>query len=156
VVVAPEREVERVIISTAALGPPEKSRHLVRELGEQVVVGLAARASHIVAEDSTASTELGLDGAARAAVDGGVSRLIYTDVLRDGALGVPVLRGLEARLSLGVPALVAGGVTAYPGLDPLRDQGTVAVVVGRALLDRQIFLAGAIEVAPGLGPFAQD
>jgi phosphoribosylformimino-5-aminoimidazole carboxamide ribotide isomerase len=109
-----------------------------------------------VAEDSTASTELGLDGAARAAVDCGVSRLIYTDVLRDGALGVPVLRGLEAGLSLGVPVLVAGGVTAYPGLDPLRDQGTEAVVVGRALLERQIFLAGAIEVAPGLGPFAQD
>ena len=97
-------------------------------------------------------TGMGLMDAARRVVETGVSRLIYTDVLRDGTLSGPGLAGLERLLPLGVPVMVAGGVATYRDLERLRGAGAEAAIVGRALLDGTISLPAAIAAAGGAAP----
>jgi phosphoribosylformimino-5-aminoimidazole carboxamide ribotide isomerase len=144
--------VERVVISTAALGDPAQLRRLVTEFDSQLVVSLDARAGDVVTEGWTVGTGMGLMDAARRVVETGVSRLIYTDVLRDGTLSGPGLAGLERLLPLGVPVMVAGGVTTYQDLERLRGAGAEAAIVGRALLDGTISLPAAIAAAGGAAP----
>lgn len=144
--------VERVVISTAALGDPAQLRRLVTEFDSQLVVSLDARAGDVVTEGWMVGTGMGLMDAARRVVETGVSRLIYTDVLRDGTLSGPGLAGLERLLPLGVPVMVAGGVATYRDLERLRGAGAEAAIVGRALLDGTISLPAAIAAAGGAAP----
>jgi phosphoribosylformimino-5-aminoimidazole carboxamide ribotide isomerase len=147
---------DRVIISTAALGPQENVRMLLIEFGDRLVVSLDVRETTIVTDGWTASSEVGLRQAGRAMVDCGASRLIYTDVLRDGTLGGPGVDGLELLLPLGVPVMVAGGVGSDQDLASLRDRGAEAAIVGRALLDGTISLSHAIQVGSPLSSAAAD
>jgi len=138
--------VDRVIVSTAALGPPDRLRRLVREFGDRMVVSLDARATTIVTDGWTASSDVRLEQAGQAMVECGVARLIYTDVLRDGTLSGPGVDGLELLLPLGVPVMVAGGISGDRDLASLRDRGAEAAIVGRALLDGTMPLGRAIQV----------
>jgi phosphoribosylformimino-5-aminoimidazole carboxamide ribotide isomerase len=83
-------------------------------------------------------------------VDSGVARLIHTDVARDGMLAGPGLAGLSELTTLGVPVMVAGGVSSYQDLKQIREGGAEAAIVGRALLDGTITLPAAIAAAGGV------
>ena len=86
----------------------------------------------------------------RRMVDSGVARLIHTDVARDGMLAGPGLAGLSELTTLGVPVMVAGGVSSYQDLKQIREGGAEAAIVGRALLDGTITLPAAIAAAGGV------
>ncbi|MGB9483925.1 MAG: 1-(5-phosphoribosyl)-5-[(5-phosphoribosylamino)methylideneamino] imidazole-4-carboxamide isomerase [Candidatus Dormiibacterota bacterium] len=142
--------VDRVVISTAAMGDPGLLERLLREFGSQLVVSLDVRANRLVTEGWTVETGQGLRDAARRLVDAGVSRLVHTDVKRDGMLGGPGLAGLQELTSLGVPVMVAGGVSGYQDLKELRAGGAEAAIVGRALLDGVLTLPKAMVAAGGV------
>jgi phosphoribosylformimino-5-aminoimidazole carboxamide ribotide isomerase len=144
-----ELGIDRVVISTAAMAEREGLVRLVREFGSQLVVSLDARANQVVMEGWTVGTGMGLMDAARHTVDAGVSRLIYTDVLRDGTLTGPGMAGLGQLLSLSVPVMVAGGVSSIEDVRQLHAAGAEAAIVGRALLDGKIQLPAAILAAGG-------
>jgi len=144
--------VDRVVISTAAMGDQSLLERLLREFGSQLVVSLDVRADEVVTEGWTFATGRGLRDTARRLVDAGVSRLIHTDVQRDGMLGGPGLSGLNELTSLGVPVMVAGGVSSYQDLKELRAGGAEAAIVGRALLDGTLTLPAALVAAGGVAP----
>lgn len=135
--------VDRVVISTAAMGDRDRLARLIREFGSQLAVSLDVRGGQVVTEGWTVGTGSGLVETARRLVDAGVGRLIHTDVVRDGMLAGPGLAGLEELTSLGVPVMVAGGVSGYRDLEQLRAGGAEAAIVGRALLDGSITLRAA-------------
>ncbi|MGC2191186.1 MAG: 1-(5-phosphoribosyl)-5-[(5-phosphoribosylamino)methylideneamino] imidazole-4-carboxamide isomerase [Candidatus Dormiibacterota bacterium] len=144
--------VDRVVISTAAMGDRRVLEQLVREFGSQLVVSLDVRSEQVVTEGWRVGTGQGLREAARRMVDAGVARLIHTDVVRDGMLSGPGLGGLSELTDLGVPVMVAGGVSSYQDLEQIRDGGAEAAIVGRALLDGTITLSAAIVAAGGVAP----
>lgn len=124
----------RVVLGTAALESPALLREACARHGERIVVGLDARDGMVavrgwIATSSTPAVEL-----ARAAIEAGASRLIFTDIATDGMLSGPNLGGLRALIAaVQVPVIASGGVATIEHLVALRDTGAEAAIVGKAL-----------------------
>ena len=78
--------------------------------------------------------------------DAGVAAIIYTDILRDGAMKGPNIEATEALArAVTIPVIASGGVSTLADLVALRDTGVIAgAISGRALYDGAIDLAEAI------------
>ncbi|MCB2160139.1 MAG: 1-(5-phosphoribosyl)-5-((5-phosphoribosylamino)methylideneamino)imidazole-4-carboxamide isomerase, partial [Rhodobacteraceae bacterium] len=78
--------------------------------------------------------------------DAGVAAIIYTDILRDGAMKGPNIAATEALArAVTIPVIASGGVSSLDDLVALRDTGVIAgAISGRALYDGAIDLGRAI------------
>lgn len=77
--------VSRVVIGTAAYDNPELLRGLCEEFPGKVVVGIDARAGKVAVQGWTETTAMDAGELARRCERDGASRIIYTDISRDGA-----------------------------------------------------------------------
>ena len=113
---------------------------------DRVVFGTAAIADPGVVQEAARLWPDAVELARR--VKGwGVSRIQYTDVMRDGKLTGPNLPGIEAMArEAGLPITASGGVsvlddlTRVAALEPL---GVDEVIVGKALYEKRFTLAQA-------------
>ncbi len=137
-----EAGVERVILGTAAIETPSLVRQACALYGDRVAVALDAKNGIVMIHGWTeASGEPALDVASHM-VDAGVSRLIYTDISRDGTLTEPNFDSVSQFVaSAGVPVVASGGISRAEHLVRLRNLGAEGAVVGRALY------TGAIRMA---------
>ena len=146
-----EAGITRVILGSAALKNPALVREACREFPGHVAVGIDARDGMVAAEgwaetSSVSAAELGLRFE-----DAGVSAIIYTDIARDGmlsGLNLEQTAALAARLR--TPIIASGGVGRLDDLVALRQAASVSrgtiegVIVGRALYDGRVDVAGAL------------
>jgi len=146
-----EQGADRVIFGTAAVARPGVVQEAVRLWPEAVAVAVDAREGKVaVAGWNEVTTVDALDLATQ--VKGwGVPRIQYTDVVRDGALVGPNLKGIEqlARWA-GLWITAAGGVSSLDDLRALRELEPLAVdeaIVGKALYESRFTLAEAQEAA---------
>lgn len=139
----------RVILGTAALVPQFLSA-AVAEFGDRIAVALDAREGRVAVNGwQTTSALTVLDAAARL-VGAGASRLIYTDVTRDGMLAGPDLAGLAAVMDRArVPVILSGGFTSLADLQAAAAAGAEGAIVGRALYDGRLSLADAVRAIAG-------
>jgi phosphoribosylformimino-5-aminoimidazole carboxamide ribotide isomerase len=89
-------------------------------------------------------------------LDAGASRLVVTDVLRDGTGSGPnvdLMRRLRGRYPTAV-LVAAGGVGTARDLRALAGLGIDAAIVGRALFDGSLPVAEALEACAARGPTA--
>ena len=79
--------------------------------------------------------------------DDGVAAIIYTDILRDGAMQGPNIAATEALArTVTIPVIASGGVSTLADLTALRDTGVISgAISGRALYDGAIDLAEALK-----------
>ena len=76
-------------------------------------------------------------------VRAGVTRVLYTDVGRDGMLGGPDIDGTRAVAKI-VSVLASGGVSSAAQLHALRDAGAEGAIIGTALYEGRLTLADAL------------
>jgi phosphoribosylformimino-5-aminoimidazole carboxamide ribotide isomerase len=81
--------------------------------------------------------------------DAGSSHIIYTDIVRDGALSGPNL-GATAQLAeaISIPVVLSGGMHSHEDLKAaakLESKGVKAVILGRSIYEGTIDLAKAVE-----------
>ncbi len=141
-----ETGVERVIISTLATRDPESIRTLAREFGSsRVMPGVDAKKGQIAVHGWQDTAGDYLDWAERFEKLGAGS-LLYTNVDVEGLqLGVrfePVKRLIE---HVGIPVVVAGGISSATDIAGLRDAGAYGAVLGSALYSGKILLKEALE-----------
>jgi phosphoribosylformimino-5-aminoimidazole carboxamide ribotide isomerase len=144
-----ERGVARVVVGTAATESPAEAASWAARFGPRLVFSLDTRDRRVLRRgwrDDSGEEPVGLAQKLR---DLGARRFIHTDTVRDGTLRGPDLSGLTALLPLGVPVLVAGGVSTYADLEAIREAGAEGAIVGRALLEGRIELGSALTVAAG-------
>jgi phosphoribosylformimino-5-aminoimidazole carboxamide ribotide isomerase len=83
----------------------------------------------------------------------GATRIIYTDISRDGMLtGVNVAATLQLARKSGLKVIASGGVRGMEDLvelKPVADQGIEGVIIGKALYTGAITLKDALRVARG-------
>jgi phosphoribosylformimino-5-aminoimidazole carboxamide ribotide isomerase len=141
----------RAVIGTAALDPQTLGPAL-REHGGRVAVALDVRDGHVAVSAWTETTPLPVVEAAARLQDAGVTRLVYTDINRDGMLSGPNLDGLR-RLSAAtsLPIILSGGIGRGDDVRAAAAAGADGVIVGRALYDGTLTLAGAHQAARGAG-----
>ena len=140
--------VSRVIIGTAAYDNAEFLRTLCKKFPEQVVVGIDARDGKVAVKGWKETTSMDAVELAKRCEQDGASRIIYTDISRDGTReGVNIDETLKITRAVNIPIIASGGVATLEdirGLLPLEREGVEGVIVGKALY------SGAFSFAEGM------
>ena len=138
----------RVILGTVAVENPGLVRDAARAFPGQVAVGLDARGGKVATRGWAEETDIMVTDLARQFEDAGIAAIIYTDILRDGAMQGPNVAATAALArAVSIPVIASGGVSSLDDLRALKDTGVIAgAISGRALYDGAIDLAEAMAL----------
>jgi phosphoribosylformimino-5-aminoimidazole carboxamide ribotide isomerase len=138
---------DRVVVGTRAAEEPDVLAQWAEELGaEHLVVGVDARAGRVATHGWRTLTDLTVVDLCVRLSRGGVRRVVYTDVGRDGVLGGPnVETTREVAQVIGV--IGSGGVTTVEHLRALAEAGAEGAIIGTALYEGRLQLTDALAVA---------
>ena len=142
-----EKGLARVILGTVAVENPELVREAAREFPGKVAVGIDARNGRVATKGWAEETDVMVTDLARSFEDAGVAAIIYTDIMRDGAMKGPNIEATaDLARAVSIPVIASGGVSSMADLIALRDCGVAlnGAISGRALYDGAIDLAEAL------------
>ena len=129
--------VSRVVVGTAAYHDAEFLRTLCKNFPGKIVVGIDARQGKVAVKGWKETTSMDAVELAKRCEQDGASRIIYTDVSRDGTgEGVNIDETLKIARSVKIPIIASGGVASLDDirlLIPLEKEGVEGVIVGKAL-----------------------
>ncbi|NLZ93038.1 MAG: 1-(5-phosphoribosyl)-5-[(5-phosphoribosylamino)methylideneamino]imidazole-4-carboxamide isomerase [Firmicutes bacterium] len=145
--------VSHVILGTVAVTDPDVVAALCAQYPGRIIVGIDARVGRVairgwLEEVTVSAVELAVQMA-----EIGVREIIYTDILRDGALQGPNLADLR-KMAQSVPlsVIASGGIASLQdivNLLPLEPLGLTGVIIGKALYSGHIRLQDALAVTAG-------
>ena len=147
-----EMGVDSVILGTVAVENPELVRKAIEKYGpEKVIAGIDAR-------NGIVSTRGWTEDGGRSAVELGcemrelgVTRIIYTDISRDGMLtGVNITETERMARKTGLKITASGGISSLDDIRTLKQiecLGVDSVITGKALYEGKFGLEEAIEAA---------
>jgi phosphoribosylformimino-5-aminoimidazole carboxamide ribotide isomerase len=146
-----DRGLTRVILGTVAVENPDLVRQAARAFPNQVAVGLDARNGFVATKGWALETDINVTDLARSFEDAGIAAIIYTDILRDGAMKGPNIAATESLArAVNIPVIASGGVSSLADLKALKATGVISgAISGRALYDGAIDLATALSVLKG-------
>ena len=139
----------RVILGTVAVENPDLVREAAREFPGKVAVGIDARNGKVATKGWAEETDVKVTDLAKSFEDAGVAAIIYTDIMRDGAMKGPnVSATAELANAVSIPVIASGGVSSLDDLRALKSCGANlnGAISGRALYDGAIDLAEALAV----------
>ncbi|MFK7745935.1 MAG: 1-(5-phosphoribosyl)-5-[(5-phosphoribosylamino)methylideneamino]imidazole-4-carboxamide isomerase [Roseobacter sp.] len=141
-----DKGLARVILGTVAVENPQLVREAARAFPGKVAVGIDARNGFVATKGWAEETDVKVIDLARSFEDAGVSAIIYTDILRDGAMGGPnIAATAELARAVDIPVIASGGVSSMADLTALKETGVISgAISGRALYDGAIDLAAAL------------
>ncbi|WP_390914179.1 1-(5-phosphoribosyl)-5-[(5-phosphoribosylamino)methylideneamino]imidazole-4-carboxamide isomerase [Pseudosulfitobacter sp. SM2401] len=141
-----DKGLARVILGTIAVENPDLVREAARKFPGQVAVGIDARNGRVATKGWAEETDVMVTDLAKSFEDAGVAAIIYTDILRDGAMGGPNIEATEALArAVSIPVIASGGVSSMADLTALKATGVISgAISGRALYDGAIDLNTAL------------
>ncbi|WP_187432026.1 1-(5-phosphoribosyl)-5-[(5-phosphoribosylamino)methylideneamino] imidazole-4-carboxamide isomerase [Roseobacter fucihabitans] len=143
-----EKGITRVILGTVAVENPDLVRQAARRFPGHVAVGIDARNGLVATKGWATETDVQVTDLAKSFEDAGVAAIIYTDILRDGAMGGPNIEATAVLArAVSIPVIASGGVSSLQDLIALRDCGADlnGAISGRALYDGAIDLKAALS-----------
>ena len=143
-----DKGLARVILGTVAVENPDLVCEAAKEFPGKVAVGLDARNGFVATRGWAEETDVLVTDLAKSFEDAGIAAIIYTDILRDGAMKGPNIAATEALArAVNIPVIASGGVSSIDDLKALKDTGVIAgAISGRALYDGAIDLTSALEM----------
>ena len=145
--------VSRAVIGTAAYDNAEFLRTLCRKFPGKIVVGIDARQGKVAVKGWKETTAMDAVALARRCAQDGASRIIYTDIDRDGTrAGVNLDGTRKIARAVKIPIVASGGVATLDDvrrLLPLEKEGVEGVIVGRALYNGSFTLREAMALCGG-------
>jgi phosphoribosylformimino-5-aminoimidazole carboxamide ribotide isomerase len=146
-----DKGLARVILGTIAVENPDLVREAARLFPNQVAVGIDARNGRVATKGWAEETDVMVTDLAKSFEDAGVAAIIYTDILRDGAMGGPNIEATEALArAVSIPVIASGGVSSMEDLTQLKATGVISgAISGRALYDGAIDLQAALSTLKG-------
>ncbi|MSQ42470.1 MAG: 1-(5-phosphoribosyl)-5-[(5-phosphoribosylamino)methylideneamino]imidazole-4-carboxamide isomerase [Dehalococcoidia bacterium] len=140
--------VSRVVLGTAAVRDPQLLREAVALARDRLIVSVDARDGLVRLQGWMEATALTALAWIAQLAQLGVTRVVYTDIARDGRLEGPNVEMYERLLSqTSVAVIAAGGVTTTGDVERLSACGVEAAIIGRALYTGDIELARAMAAA---------
>ena len=142
-----DKGLARVILGTVAVENPDLVREAARAFPGKVAVGLDARNGRVATRGWAEETDMMVTDLAKSFEDAGIAAIIYTDIMRDGAMKGPNIDATaDLARAVDIPVIASGGVSSMDDLIALRDTGVIAgAISGRALYDGAIDLAAAMK-----------
>jgi phosphoribosylformimino-5-aminoimidazole carboxamide ribotide isomerase len=139
--------VKRVILGTVAVEKPEMVAELCQKFGEAIAVGIDARDGYVAKRGWLEDTDIDALVLARKMASLGVSRIIYTDIKRDGTLTEPDFEAIGRMVKgVNIPVIAAGGISRLEHLERLKELGVAGAIIGRALYTGDIDLRQALKL----------
>ena len=152
--------VTRVILGTVAVQNPDLVEEMIGRFGpERIVVGIDARDGQVATHGWLRTSDTTAIALGQAMRSKGVSRIVYTDIARDGMLtGVNVEATAELAFATGLEVIASGGVASLEDIvrlgasrsDPPGSGSTgqiEGVIIGQALYTGAVSLPDAIHTA---------
>ncbi len=142
--------VAKVIIGSKAAIDPNLIRDAIGKFNEKIIVGIDAKGGKVAVWGWQQMTEYTALDLAQEMKRSGVTRIIYTDIAKDGMLEGPnfdAVRDFTQAIKLEV--IAAGGVTIVDDIKKLmafEKMGLKGVIVGKAIYTGKIDLAEAIKM----------
>ncbi|MFV1600694.1 MULTISPECIES: 1-(5-phosphoribosyl)-5-[(5-phosphoribosylamino)methylideneamino]imidazole-4-carboxamide isomerase [unclassified Phaeobacter] len=147
-----DKGLARVILGTVAVENPDLVREAARAFPGKVAVGIDARNGRVATKGWAEETDVMVTDLAKSFEDAGVAAIIYTDILRDGAMKGPNIEATaDLANAVSIPVIASGGVSSLDDLQALKSCGAPlnGAISGRALYDGAIDLAQALKVLKG-------
>jgi len=142
-----DKGLTRVILGTVAVGNPDLVREAARAFPNQVAVGIDARNGRVATKGWAEETDVMVTDLAKSFEDAGVAAIIYTDIMRDGAMGGPNIEATaDLARAISIPVIASGGVSSLADLKALKATNVISgAISGRALYDGAIDLSEALK-----------
>ena len=144
-----DKGLARVILGTVAVENPDLVREAAKEFPGKVAVGIDARNGRVATKGWAEETDVMVTDLAKSFEDAGVAAIIYTDIMRDGAMKGPNVEATaDLANAVSIPVIASGGVSSLDDLRALKSCGAAlnGAISGRALYDGAIDLAEALNV----------
>ncbi|WP_282094583.1 1-(5-phosphoribosyl)-5-[(5-phosphoribosylamino)methylideneamino]imidazole-4-carboxamide isomerase [Epibacterium ulvae] len=144
-----DKGLARVILGTVAVENPDLVKDAARNFPGKVAVGIDARNGKVATKGWAEETDVLVTDLAKSFEDAGVAAIIYTDILRDGAMKGPNVQATaDLARAVSIPVIASGGVSSLADLEALKSCGAPlnGAISGRALYDGAIDLKEALEV----------
>jgi len=140
--------IDCVLFGTAALSTPDVVEEACRRFPGHIAVGIDARDGKVAVQGWTETSSTTAIDLARRVEALGVSRIIYTDISRDGTQqGVNVEQTRAVAEAISIPVTASGGVGSLDDILALKKHeacGINSVIVGRAIYTGAVQLRDAI------------
>lgn len=140
--------IERVILGTVAVEDTEMVKAACNKYAESIAISIDARDGQVAIHGWRQGTQLKAVILARDMMKLGVGRFVYTDIARDGTLTGPNYAAITELIeAVQAPVTAAGGISSLSHLKVLKQIGTEAVIVGKALYTGDLDLSEALNIA---------
>jgi phosphoribosylformimino-5-aminoimidazole carboxamide ribotide isomerase len=140
--------VQAAVLGTAAVERLDLVREACRRFPGRIIAGIDAKGGEVAVAGWEQGSGLPALEVARRVKEAGVACVEYTDVARDGMFsGVDAQGSAELQRAAGVPVVASGGVATLADVEACRRAGLAGVIVGKAIYEKRIDLAEAIQVA---------
>jgi phosphoribosylformimino-5-aminoimidazole carboxamide ribotide isomerase len=138
--------VERVILGTAAVVNPGLVQEALERFRESIIISIDTREGYAATHGWLQDTGEVAVELAKAMVEIGARRFIYTDISRDGTLTEPNFAAISELCEVvRVPVIAAGGIASVNHLKMLSKLGVEGAVIGKALYTGDINLKQALD-----------
>lgn len=139
--------IDRIILGSAAVKDPSFVKEAVKKYGERIAVGIDAKDGIVRAEGWTDEADVGFVELAKRMEDIGVSKIIFTDISKDGMLSGPNLNQLdELKTAVSCDIIASGGVGNLKDIINLAELDIYGAITGKAVYTGDLDLRAAIEV----------
>ena len=143
--------VARVILGSVAVRNPDFVQEACQEYGDKIVVGIDARDNEVAVEGWGTAGGIKAGDLAKQMAQVGVTRVIFTDIARDGKLsGVNVSATVQLAKDSGLKVIASGGVTSLSDITELKKHtadGIEGAIVGKAIYTGALDLKSVINLA---------
>jgi phosphoribosylformimino-5-aminoimidazole carboxamide ribotide isomerase len=143
--------VNRVIIGTSAALDTNTAEEMFGKLGDKAILGVDALNGYVAVRGWQARTEERAVDFAKRMIPLGVTRIIFTDISRDGMLSGVNTRAIERMLkAVDIHLIASGGVGSLQDikrLAALENERLDGVILGKALYTGAVSLPDAIIAA---------
>ena len=143
-----ELGVRRIAIGTALVRDPAFAERAAAEYGERVVADVAAKDGVVKVNGWREGADLAVDELLPRLAGLGFSRLVFTDINRDGMqTGIDVDAYRRVAALFGAPVVASGGITSTDDLRALAAAGSDVIegaITGRAIYEGNFTLEEAL------------
>jgi phosphoribosylformimino-5-aminoimidazole carboxamide ribotide isomerase len=147
--------VHRAVLGTSAVNDSAFVKEALKRWGERIAIGIDARDGIAKVSGWTEDSKLGAIDLARRLESEGATRVIYTDISRDGVLVGPNIPALRQMIEgTGLQVIASGGVARIDdvrALSEIRHPRLDGVIIGKALYEGHVKLEDAIEAGSYVG-----
>lgn len=143
---------DRVSVGTTAALDREWTREACAQFGERLALDIGARDGRVAIRGWQEVIDRPVIEFAQDLQSLGARRIIFTDVVRDGAMRGPSIESIRAMAeAVDIPVIASGGVTTADDVRALRETGVEGCIIGRALYEGTLTIEAALEAARRAG-----